>query len=42
MAADKKNPKAGITGTYWRLIAVFFVLSVLLYVWNSFFSTATT
>ena len=39
MAADKKNPIAGITGTYWRLIAVFFILAVLLYVWNSFFST---
>ncbi|MBI5407176.1 MAG: ATP-dependent metallopeptidase FtsH/Yme1/Tma family protein [Nitrospirae bacterium] len=39
MAADKKNPIAGITGTYWRLIAVFFILAVLLYVWNGFFST---
>ena len=37
MAADKKNPIAGITGTYWRLIAVFFILSVLFYVWNGFF-----
>ncbi len=39
MAADKKNPITGITGTYWRLIAVFFILSVLLYVWSGFFST---
>src|SRR3989338_1852558 len=39
MAADKKSPIAGITGTYWRLIAVFFILSLLLYVWSGFFST---
>ena len=39
MAADKKNPIAGITGTYWRLIAVFFILAVLFYVWSGFFST---
>ncbi len=38
MAADKKNPIAGITGTYWRLIAVFFILAVLLYVWSGLFS----
>src|SRR3989304_1589124 len=38
MAADKKKPKAGITGTYWRLIAVFFIISVLLYAWSGFFS----
>src|SRR3990170_7951664 len=35
---DKKNPIAGMTGTYWRLIAVFFILSVLFYVWSGFFS----
>ena len=39
MAADKKSPIAGITGTYWRLIAGFFILAVLLYVWSGFFST---
>ena len=39
MAADKKKPMAGITGTYWRLIAVFFILAVLFYVWSGFFST---
>ena len=38
MAEDKKNPKTGITGTYWRLIAVFFILSILLYAWSGFFS----
>src|SRR3989304_4870639 len=42
MAADKKNPRAGITGTYWKFIAVFLILSVLLYLWNGFFSTAAT
>ncbi len=39
MATDKKNPIAGFSGTYWRLIAVFFILSVLLYVWSGLFST---
>ena len=38
MAADKKKPIAGITGTYWRLIAVFFILTVLVYVWSGLFS----
>src|SRR4030066_2439026 len=42
MAEDKKNPNAGISGTYWRLIAVFFILSVLIYVWSGFFSAGTT
>src|SRR3989304_3169218 len=39
MAEDKKNPKTGIPGTYWRLIAVFFILSILFYAWSGFFST---
>ncbi len=39
MAAENKSPRTGITGTYWRLIAVFFILTVFLYIWNSFFST---
>jgi cell division protease FtsH len=38
MAADKKNPITGITGTYWRLIAVFFILALLFYVWSGLFS----
>ncbi|MFA5823788.1 MAG: ATP-dependent zinc metalloprotease FtsH [Thermodesulfovibrionales bacterium] len=36
MAEDKKG---GISGIYWRYIAVFFIVSALLYSWNSFFST---
>jgi cell division protease FtsH len=36
MAEDKKG---GIAGIYWRYIAVFFIVSALLYSWNSFFST---
>jgi len=42
MAVDKKNQGPGISGTYWRLIAVFFILSVLIYVWSGFFSAGTT
>ncbi len=42
MAADKKNQGPGISGTYWRLIAVFFILSVLIYVWSGFFSAGIT
>src|SRR3990172_10591764 len=42
MTADKKRPRPGISGTYWRLIAVFFILSVLFYVWSGFFSAGVT
>ncbi len=42
MAANKKNQGPGISGTYWRLIAVFFILSVLIYVWSGFFSAGIT
>ncbi len=39
MAEDKKGGTGGISGIYWRYIAVFFIVSALLYSWNSFFST---
>lgn len=39
MAEDKQYPGAGFTGTYWRVIAVFLILSVLLYAWSDLFST---
>ena len=39
MAEDKKGGIGGISGTYWRYIAVFFIVSTFLYAWNSFFST---
>lgn len=39
MAEDKKGGIDGIPGTYWRYIAVFFIVSIFLYAWNSFFST---
>ncbi len=39
MAEDKKGGIGGISGTYWRYIAVFFIVFALLYAWNSFFST---
>ncbi len=39
MAEDKKGGTGGIPGTYWRYIAVFFIVFAFLYVWSSFFST---
>ena len=39
MAEDKKGWIGGISGTYWRYIAVFFIVFAFLYAWNSFFST---
>jgi|GEM_PF-4997707 len=39
MAEDKKGGIGGIPGTYWRYIAVFFIVFAFLYAWNSFFST---
>ncbi len=40
MAEDKKSGIGGIPGTYWRYIAVFFLIIALSYAWNSFFSTS--
>ena len=39
MAEDKKGGIGSIPGIYWRYVAVFFIVSALLYSWNSFFST---
>ena len=39
MAEDKKGGIGSISGIYWRYLAVFSVVSALLYSWNSFFST---
>jgi cell division protease FtsH len=39
MAEDKKGGIGGIPGIYWRYIAVFFIIFVVLYAWNSFFRT---
>ncbi len=39
MAEDKKGGLGGIPGTYWRYIAVFFIVFAFLYAWSSFFST---
>lgn len=38
MTEDKKDGMGGIPGTYWRYIAVFFIVSIFLYAWNSFLS----
>ena len=40
MGEDKKGGIGGIPGTYWRYFAVFFIVSVFLYAWNSFFNVA--
>ena len=39
MAEDKKGGIGGIPGIYWRYIAAFFIIFVVLYAWNSFFRT---
>ncbi len=39
MAEEKKDNIGGIPSTYWRYIAVFFIVSVFLYSWNGFFNT---
>jgi cell division protease FtsH len=39
MAEDKTGGIGGIPGTYWRYVAVIFIVSAFLYVWSSFFST---
>ena len=39
MAEDKKGGTGGISGTYWKYTAVFFIVFAFLYVWNTFFST---
>src|SRR5208283_3581925 len=40
MGEDKKGGIGGIPGTYWRYFAVFFIVSVFLYAWNSLFNVA--
>lgn len=39
MAEDKKGGIGGIPGTYWRYVAVFFIVFAFLYAWSSFLST---
>ncbi len=39
MAEEKKAGIGGIPGTTWRLIAAFFIVSVIIYSWNIFSST---
>ena len=40
MAEEKKQGIGGIPGSTWRVIAAFFIVSVIIYAWNIFFSTA--
>ena len=38
MAEDKKDSVGGIPSIYWKYIAAFFLVSVVIFVWNSFFN----
>ena len=39
MAEDKKDNTGGIPNLYWRYIATFLLVSVVIYLWDRFFST---
>jgi cell division protease FtsH len=41
MADDRKDGTGGVPGAYWRLIAAFFIVSALLYLWDGYFSVGT-
>ncbi|MGC2064285.1 MAG: ATP-dependent zinc metalloprotease FtsH [Thermodesulfovibrionales bacterium] len=38
MADDKKDPIGRIPGTYWRYVALLFIVSFVLYAWDAFFA----
>lgn len=40
MAEDKKDGIRGIPNIYWKYIAAFFLASMVLFAWNSFFNTS--